>query len=318
VGRPTLSSSPLLRGARFEDAPLVIDTAYELPVQEDVTLADELMEEYPDTEPEEIEDAIQEAIDTLMTGPDPEAQVSGLSDDLIDADLGPETWDGGPEDGSPIITPPPVPAVPAVDTEALLREARQQAAQMADQAKGEAAAVLADADGRAAEIERAAYDRGYNEGLSGGKTAGEDQAAEMIQQVTAIVDRATQLHDTMLQEAEAEMVALCLEIARKIIQAELRTNPDVVKSVVAAAVQKINGSPRVTIKVNPGQVDLVQAHWLHAFGPNYRDKEWVIEGEEAIQAGGCRLETKYGQLDAQIGGQFAEIQKTFALLLGTA
>jgi flagellar assembly protein FliH len=165
---------------------------------------------------------------------------------------------------------------------------------------------------------KAAYDKGYHEGLAGGQTAGEDQAAAMIRQVTAIVDQATQLHDSVLRDAEPEMVALCLEIARKIIQAELRTNPEIVKSVVAAAVEKINGSPRVTIKVHPDQVESVRAHWLQAFGENYREKEWLIEGDPTVYPGGCVLHTKYGSLDAQIGAQFAEIQKTFALLLGTA
>jgi flagellar assembly protein FliH len=188
---------------------------------------------------------------------------------------------------------------------------------MVDGARGEASQVLAEADARAAEIEGAAYSKGYEEGLSAGTTAGEQQAAEMIQQVAAIVDQATELHDGMLHEAEPEMVALCLEISRKIIQAELRTNPDVVKSVLGAAVQKINGSPRVTIKVNAAHLEAVRKHWLTAYGSNYREKEWIIEGDANVTPGGCVLDTKYGSIDAQIGTQFAEIQKTFALLLGT-
>ncbi|MBV9120667.1 MAG: hypothetical protein JOZ39_08150, partial [Chloroflexi bacterium] len=163
---------------------------------------------------------------------------------------------------------------------------------------------------------QAAYDRGYREGLTNGTTAGQQQAAEMIKQVTSIVDQAAQLHDTMLHEAEGEMVALCLEIAKKMIQAELRTNPDVVKSVVAAGVERINGSPRVTIKVNPDQVDMVREHWQQAFGPNYREKEWIIDGDQSVEAGGCVFETKYGVLDARIGSQFSEVQKAFGLLLG--
>jgi flagellar biosynthesis/type III secretory pathway protein FliH len=318
VEQLTLSSSAILRRTQVQSAPLLIDNAFELPLQTDeASLHEELIEalqrEHPDAEPEFLEDAVQDAIDQLMTEP---ASSDGDSDQddmdfVFEAD---ETDLNETASAGPIITPPPA---PAVDTEAILREARQQAAAILDAAKVEASQVLADADNRAAEIEKAAYDKGYAEGLGGGKTAGEDQAAAMIQQVTAIVDQATQLHDTILHEAEGEMVALCLEIGRKIIQAELRTNPDVVKSVVAAAVEKINGSPRVTIKVHPDQVESVRAHWLQAFGENYREKEWTVEGDLAVYPGGCVLQTKYGSLDANIGAQFAEIQKTFALLLGT-
>jgi len=204
-----------------------------------------------------------------------------------------------------------------VDTEAILAQARQEAQQIVDAAKNESARVLAEADTRAAELEAAAYGKGYDEGLTAGTLAGEQQGVEMIKQVAAIVNEASALHDSMLHEAEPEMVALCLEIARKIIQAELRTNPDVVKSVLAAAVQKINGSPRVTIKVSPAQLETVRKHWLTAYGTNYREKEWSIEGDPTVASGGCVLDTKYGSIDAQIGTQFGEIQKTFALLLGT-
>src|SRR5581483_5373871 len=107
-----------------------------------------------------------------------------------------------------LITPPPA---PPVDTSAILAEAQQQASQILEAAQREAARVAAEADSRAAEVERAAYERGYEEGVTGGRTAGEQQGIDLVRQVTAIVDEATQLHDAMLHEAEGEMVALCLE-----------------------------------------------------------------------------------------------------------
>lgn len=326
-------SSSILRRAVFEDEPLVIDNTqvFEVEVEPPPTLAEnlveELQQEHPDAEPEVIEDAVQDVIDQLMSGDVPEAPsvaespALDVEDDTMEFDDRPPEAEGPlepafevPEAAPVLITPPPS---PAAGGELVQAEARRAAGETLQKARTEAAEVLVEADSRAAEIERTAYERGYKEGVTAGKAAGEEQAIQMVQQVTAIVDQATQLHDTMLREAEGEVVALCLEIARKIIQAELRTNPDVVKSVVAAGVLKINGSPRVTIRVNPDQLDLVRQHWQVAYGPNYREKEWTIEGDVQVAPGGCVLETKYGSLDAQIGSQFAEIQRTFALLLGT-
>ncbi len=321
-------SSSVLRRAIFEDSPLIIDNAFEIelpPAPEPEAalasdLVEELQQEHPDAEPELIEDAVNDAIDQILNDDqfDLELETAQIVDLGADADQEEEedllaASPSQPAVPEAIVTPPPP---PAVDTERVLAEARQAAEDIGSRARAEAQQVLAEADGRAAEIERAAYEKGYGEGLAAGKSGGEDQSVHMVKQITAIVDEATKLHDTMLHEAESEMVALCLEVARKIIQAELRTNPDVVKSVVAAAVKKINGSPRVTIKVNPSQLDSVRQHWLAAYGPNYRETEWIIEGDSSITAGGCVLQSKYGTLDAQIGSQFAEIQKTFALLLG--
>ena len=328
-------SSSVLHKAVLDDDPLVIDNTFFLPVEPEEErglaedLAETLQQEHPDTEPEVIEDAIQDAIEQLMEAPedeppatveDPDNELLGfgfedgaeppipLADATLDAEVEPEL---------DLLLPDPETVLAELAPEKPSEDPQRAADELLDKARREAAQVLSEADTRAAEIERAAYDKGYQEGLGAGTSAGEVQAAEMMKQVTAIVDQATELHDTMLHEAEGEMVALCLEIARKIIQAELRTNPDVVKSVLAAAVQKINGSPRVTIKVNPSQLQSVRDHWAHAFGPDYREKEWIIEADPDVVSGGCVLETKYGSIDAQIGAQFAEIQKTFALLLGT-
>lgn len=321
-----MSSSNVLRKAVVHEAPAVIDNSFELDymvaaMQPPESLVEELQYENPDADPEEIEDAISEAMDQLRDlGPEsavaaPELDAVGEDDgsatlDLPDfgdffAGVAPGSLDAGFDDAT-ILAPA-----------AIVADAAPPQADVVDQARREAERVLAEADDRAAEIERAAYQKGYEEGLAGGRANGEEQAAEMVKQVVAIVEQATELHDTMLREAETEMVALCLEIARKVVQAELRTNPDVVHGVVSAAVQKINGSPRVTIKVNPGQVESVKKHWASAFGPNYREKEWVIEGDPQVPAGGCILDTKYGSIDARIGTQFDQIQKTLELLLGT-
>jgi len=317
-----LSSSSIVRKAVFEEDPLVIDNdllvAY---AEEEVDAPEDLLEalqqEHPDAMPEEIEDAIQEAMDQLRETEDVEAsplddEELAPVDEVIDVDLGIE-----PESELLAEEPTAVPAQAEVSSQAIADEARMAAADILETARRESQKVLAESDERAAEIERAAYEKGYEEGIQAGRTSGEEQAAEMIRQVTAIVDRATELHDTMLREAEAEMVALCLEIARKTIHAELRTNPDVVKGVVEDAVKKINGSPRVTIKISPSQLESVRGHWDTAFGPDYREKEWVIEADASVEPGGCVLDTKYGSIDARIGTQFSELQKAFALLLGT-
>jgi flagellar assembly protein FliH len=319
-------SSNILRKAPIVDAPLIIDSTYELPYLDDAQLSNDLVEalqfEHPDAAPDEIEDALQEVMDQLR---DQAADASLLIPELVDdsAELGLLDIDEadpaeafGESFGLPASEFEPE-AQPFAAGPGLTPPDPSEASELVENARREAQQVLAQADERAAEIERAAYDKGFEEGVEAGKAVGEEQAAEMIKQVLAIVDQATELHDIMLRDAESEMVALCLEIARKITQAELRTNPDVVKGVVSAAVKKINGSPRVTIKVSPNQVETLREHWNAAFGPDYREKEWIVEGDPNVGAGGCVLETKYGSIDARIGTQFAEIQKTFALLLGT-
>jgi flagellar biosynthesis/type III secretory pathway protein FliH len=313
-------SSKVLRRAVFEEDPLIIDNEFAVPyeagefdadnAQDD--LVEALQQEHPDAMPDEIEDAIQEAMDQLLQTPEVELETPMLGEEELLPEEPIEAESGLLAEEPEIVAPEP-----ALSSDTLLSEARHTAAEIVESARREAQQVMAEADERAAEIERAAYDKGYEEGIQSGRGDGETQAAEMIKQVVAIVDQSTELHDTMQRVAEAEMVALCLEIARKTIHAELRTNPDVVKGVLEDAIKKINGSPRVTIKVNPSQLEAVRGYWESAFGQGYREKEWAFEADGEVEPGGCVLDAKYGSIDARIGTQFGEIQKTFALLLGT-
>jgi flagellar assembly protein FliH len=313
-------SSKILRGAPVEEAPVVIENAFELPFEAEVDevppqLVEELQNEHPDAAPYEIEDAINEAMDQLRAEPPqtdlelPSEEAGGLAAEDPFADFDASAISDAALEGQSSEEPLEALEDPFAPTAATSPD-------VLDDARREAQQILAEADERAAEIERAAYEKGYEEGVTAGRASGEEQGTEMLKQAVSIVDRATELHDTMLREAEPEVVALSLEIARKVIQTELTGNPEVVTSVLTSAVSKINGSPRVTVKVNPEQVDAVRAHWDATFGEGYREKEWVIEGDDSVPAGGCVLDTKYGSIDARIGTQFSEIQKTFALLLG--
>jgi flagellar assembly protein FliH len=314
-------SSKILRGAVFEEDPLLIDNVHLLayPAEDEYDVTDHLVEalqqEHPDTAPDEIEDVLAEVMDQLRQTSTEEDEAPLLGEEEPAAELVEAEVELEPA-ASAEVESAAVAAVAQAEAEAAVEQARQTTATLLEDARREAATVLAEADDRAAEIERAAYDKGYEEGVAAGKASGEQQATELITQVTAVVDQATELHDTMLHEAEAEMVALCMEIAQKIVQSELKTNPDVVKNVLASAVKKINGSPRVIIKINPGQIDTVREYWESTFGPGYREKEWTIEADPTVEPGGCILDSKYASIDARIGTQLSELQKTFALLLG--
>ncbi len=324
-----MSSRNVLRAAVLYEEPQLIDNefvgGYIIPSEPpamvmDDDLVEALQFEHPDAEPDEIQDALQEVMDQLRDAPQPDFQLGeeeepeAGSDDSFSFDFDApaaeltEEQDAELDLDTPLDLDAAAPAVPtfeAPDPGPILEAARLEAQR-----------ILAEADDRAAEIQKAAYDKGHAEGFEAGKAEGEAKGVELVRQAVAIVDQATELHDTMLREAEGEMVVLCLEVARKVIHTEVASNPHVVHEVLAQAVQRINGSPRVTIKVHPDQVEDVRMHWDAAFGPGYREKEWLIEGDASVDLGGCVLDTRYGSIDARIGTQFSQIQKTFELLLG--
>ena len=111
-----------------------------------------------------------------------------------------------------------------------------------------------------------------------------------------------------VEHMEAETVRLALAIAKKVIgnQTEHQT---VIQHVVKQAMQKVNDTRHLVIRLNPKDLDTV--HDLRQelipaddFGTVFR-----IEADEGVQRGGCVIETKLGDVDARIDTQIKIIEE---------
>ena len=106
--------------------------------------------------------------------------------------------------------------------------------------------------------------------------------------------------------------ALALAVARKIIGQEISVDRQIVLNVVKGALDKVVDHQKVKIRINPQDLETVQTA-LFEFLPHVESLENVhFEADAGLTAGGCVVETNFGNIDARMENQLDQIETAFA------
>jgi flagellar assembly protein FliH len=107
-------------------------------------------------------------------------------------------------------------------------------------------------------IKQKAHEDGFASGEKAGFTAGEQKAAVLIESLEKIIKEFTAFKGHLIKELEPQVVDLASVIARKIIIEEISLNPEVIVTMVKEALNRLQRTGLITIKVNPAIYDLLK------------------------------------------------------------
>jgi flagellar biosynthesis/type III secretory pathway protein FliH len=227
------------------------------------------------------------------------------------------------------------------EAERLLEEARRTAAetvsaaeetasQEIDQARAAALEALEQAAVEAeqirAEAQQSAREQGQAEGLAAGRAEGladgraealEQVRAEMgeqIAQVTRLAESASVDRRELLHNAEAEVVRLAVQIAKRVLGRELCIDRTIVNQIAEAALQYVAVDGLVRLRVNPEDYRQFQQYWIGRHGRREAERSYEIVADPDVGAGGVVIDTRAGVVDAQIETQLDEIARAIGAL----
>jgi flagellar assembly protein FliH len=166
-----------------------------------------------------------------------------------------------------------------------------------------------------AELEREMQARAqaaYQQGRSEGEAAGVQQAAQRVDGTVAQLAnlmRELGSHKARLRmELEEDTVKLAIAIARRVLNRELATDPDVILGLVKAAFAKLNAREAIRLRVSPPDAAVLQQHRPKLDLPPALE----IAGDTSLGVGSVIFETTRGQLDASVDTQLGEIERGLA------
>lgn len=126
--------------------------------------------------------------------------------------------------------------------------------------KGEKAGGLSSAEFNTEQIEREAYEKGFESGDKAGFAMGEKKALVLIERLEGLLSELAGVRKTIIRELESQVVELAVGIARKIILKELDLSPDQIVEMTKEALSRIERTGQITIKINPSLHDLFLKH----------------------------------------------------------
>lgn len=151
-----------------------------------------------------------------------------------------------------------------------------------------------------AEIEAAAREDGYRQGFGQGLHDGQLRLKIM----SALVD-SFQLEIQKLDAAVGhELVALATEIARRVVEVELKSDVTLLPRMIERALQSLPSTLEPTrLLVNPQDLDVISQYLEHEFA----GRKLSFIPDPTIGPGGCKLLTATSTIDATLETRWARI-----------
>lgn len=209
-----------------------------------------------------------------------------------------------PEADTPIaeapILPPGVKLPTAEEIEHIHDEARKngfeagfaegrEAGHAAGLAEGREAGMAAGREAGFTEGQQTGFAMGQQKGFASGKIAVVNEITRLREIFVNLEFALTRL-DTEIGE---ELMALAIELARKVLQHTLDTQPEVIKGVIHEALQHLPHK-QAEIHLNPDDMELMRKH----LDDKTHEEEHRLIEDDSVSRGGCRIEAAGAQIDA--------------------
>lgn len=186
------------------------------------------------------------------------------------------------------------------------REAEEEAQRLVDEARHEAEAMRREAEAMRREAE-ATQAAAYREGFAQGERAGEKLALQktepVMQALQELLNAVGLDRDNMIRQHEQELIKVAMVIAAQTLKTTIELQPEVVASVVEAALAKVGGAQEITLKLASHDYQLLEALRRKEGGTPWPPAHVKIAPDETVGRGGCRIETEAGDIDATIETQ---------------
>lgn len=189
--------------------------------------------------------------------------------------------------------PAPAPVVPAI----IADTAGPSAAELAAQASERERLRLADVAAKEAEALANAERRGY---LQGQEKAAAEAKAELAA-LSALILNLTKARDALLAEQEDMLVDIAYTAACRIVGEHGLTRAGMTAMVNRLA-QAAGDADQIRVRMHPQDIAVLQAH------EGQLDARLLLQGDAAIEFGGCIVETARGTLDSRLDTQLARLR----------
>lgn len=167
--------------------------------------------------------------------------------------------------------------------------------------------MLAEATIRAEQLEKEAYQKGYDQGLKNGFEDGRKEALEKAQkEADEIVDKATKTlleaekdYSDYLESKQIDILNLVIEISKNILKRDISENTDI-SSIVEEAMKLSKDEENVIIKCNPAHVEELKTH-ITIWKPTYNiTSEIFILEVDSMKIGNAVIEKNSGRIEVGI------------------
>jgi flagellar assembly protein FliH len=157
---------------------------------------------------------------------------------------------------------------------------------------------------------RQGHQEGYAKGEAEGRTQGEARARaqyeaqwqQRLALAASLIEGLEHLAERTRETLAEEIAALAVEIARRVLQDELRTSPERIVSLVRRLLEE-EGAPHLTIRLHPEDLSLVR----EGLDAELAKGGHRLIADASIARGGCLVESDSHVIDATLPSRWRRL-----------
>ncbi len=169
---------------------------------------------------------------------------------------------------------------------------------------------------RLKEVQEAAYKEAYQLGLEEGKhdafKAVSTEIKARLESFDQLIQSCTRLKAELFQANETHIVKLAMHMASRLANVEIKTDPSALVNVMRSALELAQNDEQVVVQVSPQQFEFCETLKRESGRDFEFLKKVKFEPVEGISAGGCVIETNYGEIDARFEERVSRLWETMS------
>jgi flagellar assembly protein FliH len=159
---------------------------------------------------------------------------------------------------------------------------------------------------------REAHAAGVREGEAAARKSAAGEVRAAVERLARTVEELAGMRARLRREAEADVVELAVAIARRILRRELAVDPEALRGIAAAALERLQAHEACRVRVHPSHGAALSSYFKEASGGVMVE----VISDAAREPGTLVFETERGNLDASVESQLVEIERGQADRLG--
>ncbi len=171
-------------------------------------------------------------------------------------------------------------------------------------ARAEAARILEEAEDFAAEI-RAQAQKDAENLLAEAYLSGTEKAVAEFEKNLLDV---REIRERVWRETEQDLLRLAIRLTEKILGREIKTDKTAVADVVATALQNARQQEKLTVRVNPADLPVVEKE-VENLTRTGRVRFMDFVADPRVSEGGCLIESEVGTIDARLETQLRVLER---------
>ncbi|SRR6266568_376960 len=141
---------------------------------------------------------------------------------------------------------------------------------------------------------------------------------EAMEKVDAALETLRAQADHLAEQARADAIEIGFQVARKILETELRQSPEALFALVRSAVRRAGESRRIVVRLAPDDAALLRSEDGRSTLDGVTAARVEYLPDPSLQRGDCLVETDFGQVDGRLATRLSEIRRAVDAAEGAA